>query len=498
MTNHQDDQPASGYDGFVYGRERLDSTHYNPPEPDYSGYEDSDDGSYGADDSWYGADDQDVPGVNPTIVTRRRFLTGLAISGAAGCGAFLALGRGGEVATLDPTTTTSPPTSPEATTPRLITPVSAAEPEVEGLLAPAPVDQRVLVLIELEGGNDGPSTVVPLASGAYYDLRPNMAIPAESVLPIDDEVGLNPKLAQLHARQLAVVEGVGPVDGSLSHFEMVARWEQGDLRGGSGLRTGYLARLADAVDDGSGATVGLSVSGFTPRFNNVTASTLSLTDLKALRVLTNDDWIFPAYRQAVTSFEGGPMTTVIDGSWDHLVAIGSSLPGEFGEIDQESPMVSEGRDLGRQLAMTAEMIRADVGVRVVHARLGGFDTHQGHQYKHENLMTQIDAAVGGFLQLLDDHGLANRVLVATSSEFGRRAGENGNGLDHGVASTMLLFGPVTPGRYGEPPSFTDLDGQGNLKTTVPFDSYLGTLAQEWLGVEAGSVLPTQPELLSIL
>jgi uncharacterized protein (DUF1501 family) len=368
----------------------------------------------------------------------------------------------------------------------------------EALLVPAPVEQRILVLIELEGGNDGPSTVVPAASGAYYDLRPNMAIAAESVLMIDDEIGLNPNLAQLLGRQMAIVEGVGPVDGSLSHFEMVARWEQGDLHGNSGLRTGYLARLADSLDDGSGAAVGLSVNGFTPRFNNVTASTLSLDDLNSLRVLTKDDWIFPAYRQAVTGFQGGPMTTMIDSSWDHLVEIGNSLPAEIGEIDGESPMVKDGRDLGRQLAMTAEMIRADVGVRVVHARLGGFDTHQGHQYKHENLMTQLNAAVGGFLQLLDDHGLAERVLVATSSEFGRRAEENGNGLDHGVASTMLLFGPVKPGRYGEPSSFSDLDQQGNLKTAVPFDSYLGTLAEEWLGIEAGSVLPAPPELLGVV
>ena len=431
-------------------------------------------------------------------VTRRRFLAGMGASGAAGFTAFWAMNRPQDLAGIDPTSTT-PAARP---TVEGVTTLPAASSEVvpdfaSDVLTPAPVDQRVLVLLELEGGNDGPSTVVPYTSDAYYDLRPNMAIPADAVLPIDEEVGLNPNLARLHQRQLAIVEGVGPVEGTLSHFEMVARWEQGDLAGNNGYRTGFLARLADTLDDGS-PTVGLSVDGFTPRFGNVSASTLSLDDLDSLRVLTKDDWIYPAYRQAVTSFSGGPMSTQMADSWRHLVEIGRGLPSEVEKIDTESTMVKEGGRLGRQLATATEILKAGLGVRVVHARLQGFDTHNGHQYKHESLMQQLDIALDGFLQDLADNGLAERVLVATSSEFGRRGRENGNGLDHGAASTMLLFGPMLPGRYGAPSPLDDLDGRGNLKTTVPFDAYLATLAQVWLGVDAASVLPGSPEVLTIL
>ena len=110
-------------------------------------------------------------------------------------------------------------------------------------------------------------------------------------------------MARIHQRQLATVEGVGPVDGVLSHFEMVERWELGDMRGLGGQRAGFLARLTDQLDVG-GAVTGLSVAGHTPRFNASQSSTLSLSNLNQLRVLTNDDWIFPRYRSAVRSFGG--------------------------------------------------------------------------------------------------------------------------------------------------------------------------------------------------
>ena len=113
-------------------------------------------------------------------------------------------------------------------------------------------------------------------------------------------------------------------------------------------------------------------------------------------------------------------------------------------------------------------------------------------------MTKLDIAVDGFLVKMHELGWSNRVLVATTSEFGRRVKQNGSGFDHGAGSTMLLFGPVVPGRYGQPSSLSDLDPLGNLKTNVPFDVYLGTLAQSWLGVDAASVLPSKPEVLPIV
>lgn len=441
----------------------------------------------------------------PRAVTRRRFIQGMAVAGTVGFGVVR------NAKPVDRQAVESQLAARSASTGEAVslgTDVNAQTPTPNvdavlddfgfdsGVLSAAPVDQRVLVLIEFQGGNDGLSMVVPYGSSAYYERRPRLAIPAENVLPIDAEVGLNPALARLHQRQLSTVEGVGPVDGVLSHFEMVERWELGDMRGRGGQRAGFLARLADAVDVG-GAVTGLSVAGHTPRLDASRSSTLALNDFNQLRVLTNDDWIYPRYRSAVRSFGGGPMSTMITDSWTKLFNVGDSMNGDIDKINNDSLMIQEGAQLGRQLAMAAEMIKADVGVRVIHASLGGFDTHDGHQGKHEQLMRRFDAAVGGFLQEIDGAGMGDRVLVATTSEFGRRVSENGSGLDHGAASSMLMVGPIKPGRAGDPSPIGDLDRNGNLKTTIPFDRYLATLSQEWLGVEAASVLPDAPTPVGI-
>jgi uncharacterized protein (DUF1501 family) len=439
------------------------------------------------------------------IVTRRRFIQGLAIAGTVGFGVVRNAkpveqqGVESQVAGQAASTRSVGPDSHlQVASPGIDANLDALGSNGPGfMVSPAPVDQRVLVLIEFQGGNDGLSTIVPYGSSSYYDLRPGLAIDGAEVLPIDNEIGVAPALARLHQRQLGVVEGVGPVDGVLSHFEMVERWDLGDMLGKGGQRAGYLARLADAVDVG-GAVTGLSVAGDTPRLDASRSSTLSMNNLNQLRILTNDDWIFPRYRRAVRSFGGGPMSTMITDSWTKLFDVGEAMTSTIDEVDGDSLMVREGGGLGRQLAMAAEMIKADIGVRVIHASLGGFDTHEGHQGRHNQLMGQFDAAVDGFLQEIETAGMLDRVLVGTTSEFGRRVQENGSGLDHGAASTMLLVGPIRPGRHGEPSPLNDLDGNDNLKTTVPLDRYLASLAQDWLGSEAASVLPDSPQPLGLI
>lgn len=442
------------------------------------------------------------------LVTRRKLLQGLAAGGAVGAGAwwqFVHNGSRVESAVAAKQVDTSVLNVRAAASMQSETVGLAAVDDVLSqfgvsdrvILTPAPIDQRVLVVIELEGGNDGLSTVVPYATGAYYDQRPNLSIAPESVIPLDAEVGLNPQLARLSQRQAGVVEGVGPVDGNLSHFEMVDRWNHGRPTGVGSDRSGFLARLVDRLDSGS-PVVGLSVAGHTPRLAGASASTLSIENLNALNVLVKDDWIYPIYRQSLTSVNGGPVANQLAGGWNELFSMGRSLSGEIERYDGDAPILKNGRGLGRQLAMAAALIKADLGIRVVHARMGGFDTHDGHNGRHERLMSELDGAVDGFLQIMTDAGLAQRVLVATTSEFGRRVGENGSGLDHGAASSMLLFGPVAMGRLGDPSPVGNLDNRGNLKTTIAFDRYLATLAQEWLGVDAGSVLEGAPTPISIL
>jgi uncharacterized protein (DUF1501 family) len=143
------------------------------------------------------------------------------------------------------------------------------------------------------------------------------------------------------------------------------------------------------------------------------------------------------------------------------------------------------------------VLAAGLGVRVVHVPFDAdFDTHEGHRDRHDELMRDLDASLDAFLADLDAAGLADRVLVATTSEFGRRPEETGEGgLDHGTASTMLLAGPVDAIRLGEPVDYGRLDDDGNVAATISFDRYQATLA-EWLGVPPGDVLDSAAEPLT--
>ena len=259
-------------------------------------------------------------------------------------------------------------------------------------------------------------------------------------------------------------------------------------------------RIADTLDDGS-PLVGASTAGPTPFLTNATAATLSLGGRNDLWFLQPSDWTeASAFQSGLRRLgaERSGMADLIGQSYEQLLELAAELPTDGDDdIDWDQPMLAEGGDLGQQLHLAADLIDADLGMRVVYTSIGGFDTHDDHEWQHPQLMAQVDAAIDGFLGRVDDAGRSDDVLVATISEFGRRVPENGRGLDHGSASTMLLAGAVDAGRYGEAPSIDDLDDDDNLRVTTPFDRYLGTLAQTWLGVEAASVLPSAPELLAL-
>ncbi|MFT7600495.1 MAG: hypothetical protein ACI8TP_003438 [Acidimicrobiales bacterium] len=270
------------------------------------------------------------------------------------------------------------------------------------------------------------------------------------------------------------------------------------------MRTGFLGRLTDALDDGS-FLVGVSLNGPTPHLVNAQATTMSLGSANDLWFMEPPDWADAvAYQQGLRRFDGGEdgLASLVSDSYMQLLDLAADLATSGGgsEVDWENPMINDGGSLGQQLYLAADLINADVGTRVLYASSGDYDTHSGHQRRQEQNLAEVDAAVDGFLNRAEEMGFADQVLVATVSEFGRRVEENGNGngLDHGAGSTMLLAGPVGDHRLGEAPALDDLDEDGNLRVTAGFDRYLASLAEEWLGVEATSVLANSPAPLGIL
>jgi len=354
-----------------------------------------------------------------------------------------------------------------------------------------PVADRVLVVIELDGGNDGLSTLVPFDVGRYRDLRPTLAIGSNDVIDLGGAYGLHRKLSGVHRRGVAVIEGLGARQPDLSHFEMSARWWSGRPDGGR-TDTGFLGRVCDAVH-GDELLSGVSLGGGpSPVMVSRKAPTAGLSDLGLGSLLDpNSDLELVARRSLDRLIRPGPAGNPL------TLAVAAGLGGmvELAQLVNALPEPSPGypeTEFATQLALVSRLIRSGAGIRIFHVPMAGagFDTHEGHGDTHPRLLEMFDAALQSFLDEMESIGRGGDVLVATTSEFGRRVSENSGGLDHGTASCALLMGPVVPGRHGEPPSLRDLD-DGNLIATAEFDRYQATLAS-WLGADPAEVFERDP------
>jgi uncharacterized protein (DUF1501 family) len=353
--------------------------------------------------------------------------------------------------------------------------------------------KRNIVLLQLSGGNDALSMVVPYGDDAYHRARDTIRVAAADVLRIDDYVGLHPELKSLRALydqgDLAIVEGCGYPDPVRSHFKSMEIWHTANHTGRhSG--GGWIGRMAETVwrDD---PTVELVVHvGSTAPYSlySTIRPPIAFTTPTGYRWAGATDGDVDAYRDAA---EPAPA----DGS---VVARLRSL---MLDADRSSRRIRRAAatyrprvdypddDLAASLRAVAAMMDSNLGARVYSVETGGFDTHENQRGKHDQLMRRLDDCLGAFFADLHGRSCAGDTLMVVFSEFGRRLKENGSkGTDHGVAAPMLVLGPsVKGGLYGRHPSLTKLD-DGDLIHTTDFRSVYGTVIERWFGEDAQAVL----------
>jgi uncharacterized protein (DUF1501 family) len=345
---------------------------------------------------------------------------------------------------------------------------------------------RTLVVIELGGGNDGLNTVVPIADPAYRTLRPTMGV--TDAIPLDDAVGLHPQLAKLaaryHAGQVALVEGVGYPDPNLSHFASLGYWWSGapGQSGGTGWLGRYLDGTVGAEDPLAGVSIGLVPS---PALLGTQSFATAIADVSGLQPN------LPAWAGDVDDLLA---------RWGGFAPASPDPRTLMGEVQRAiTHTVAARRNLDRDLAgsaatsslaLAAQLAVSDHPPRVVYVTdLGDFDTHQGQAQRQPVLLGDLDAGIEEFFAAVDAAGRADRVLMMTVSEFGRRPGENGSGTDHGTAAPHFLIGAgVRGGRYGAPSSLTALDPHGNLVATTDFRALYATVLGGWFAVDPIPVL----------
>jgi uncharacterized protein (DUF1501 family) len=345
---------------------------------------------------------------------------------------------------------------------------------------------RILVVIELSGGNDGLNTVVPHGDAEYYRVRPTLGVPERDVIKIANGFGFHPSMVGFERLYkdglLAVVHGCSYDHPSLSHFSSMSYWHTGIPNGGEPL--GWLGRLADqAYQTGTrnlivnlGPSQSLAVRGqkHSPlvfddparfRREGTDEQKRVLAGMSRARSTTNSTLAFLA-SSAQNATESSDFVREASAAYKTPVDYGS------------------GGGLGTNLQRVAALIAAKMPTRLFYVTYGGnvFDTHVHQADLHSRLLMYTADAVRGFMEDMKRLGRADEVAVMMFTEFGRRVEENGSaGTDHGTATPMFLVGRgVKGGFYGRHPSLTDLD-DGNLKMTTDFRRVYATAIEEWLG-----------------
>ena len=361
-------------------------------------------------------------------------------------------------------------------------------------------NDNVLVMIQLAGGNDALRTVIPLQDPHLHDLRPILAaatVPA--ALPVSPQFGLNQNLtgikALFDAGKVAIVHGVGYPNPSFSHFESIRVWETGDptRRQVDGWLGRTLAQNYDSLGHPlTACACGTTDTPGTLRDGHATVSVIDDSQSFGFDAGTRVENTAGSLFRGTPGIYGALFDMAISTAEKTITSVRAASKRESSGTytDNVKLVYPSKNELGAALQLAAALITSGSGAKLLHVTLGGFDTHQTELSRHDDLMGYLDQSVSAFYHDLDAHGMADKVLIATWSEFSRRPQENASGgTDHGAAASVLLMGnPVKGGFYGQAPSLESLDGTGNLKYTVDFRSVYQEILSTHLGADAKEIL----------
>lgn len=416
-------------------------------------------------------------------------------------------------------------------------------------------DGKILVIVQLSGGNDGLNTVVPFADDDYHRSRPSLAKRAGDVLKLNDHIGLNAELASLKSLydngEMSIIQGVGYPNPNRSHFRSMDIWHTAEPDN-ERLTSGWLGRYFDAqcsgVDpknpsaaDSDKSMIGVAIGENQPlAMRGERILPVSFERAEQFRYRGSDEDAFeqlagtgpsangPSTSDAASNATPGtaspgssPVATaqararasrrgpaqVAPSAEDQLSFLSRTTLDAVANSDRiiratgdHTPVGEYPRgDFGAGLRTVAAMIAGQMPTRVYYVSLGGFDTHANQAGRHDQLMATFAQGIDAFLKDMKAQGNADRVMVMTFSEFGRRVAQNASGgTDHGAAAPMFLFGSrLRSGIMGQHPSLTDLDS-GDLKFNLDFRSIYASLLEHWLDVPSKPILGKQFDTTKIV
>jgi uncharacterized protein (DUF1501 family) len=364
---------------------------------------------------------------------------------------------------------------------------------------------KILVLVQLFGGNDGLNTVIPYTNDVYYTKRPDIAIAKNKALVLNSTVGLNPGMQSLfdlyENGKMTVLQNVGYERHSTSHFRSTDIWLTGtdyNVYEDQGWVARYLTKMFPSFP------IQIPTEPMAIQLGSV-ESMLLQTDLGSTGVVFNNTTNFYNLVQGSSAeIEEVPetiageelkfMMRVAAQSVKYADIIYKKANAGKNTVTYTNPLSGIG-NLSSQLSIVGKLISGGLQTPVYLTGIGGFDTHanqvisgSGHTGYHTNLLKQVSDAIASFHRDLELQGLADKVTIMTFSEFGRRVNQNGTtGTDHGTAAPMFVVGnAVRGGILGKAPNLTDIDNNGNLKNQFDYRQVYASVLQDFLGVESST------------
>ncbi len=363
-----------------------------------------------------------------------------------------------------------------------------------------PPGNKVLVVLQFSGGNDGLNTVIPVRNDIYYKSRPKLGIEKDKAISFTDEVGINPALTAFKDLyddgSLGILNSVGYPNPDRSHFRSMDIWQSGS-DSDKYLSTGWLGRYLDAQCNGCAKpTQALEVDDvLSLALKGEMNKGLAVKDPKRLYNTSHEK-----YFKEINAAHHSEEETV-----DYLYKTLSETLSSADYIFEQSKLhpsskIYPATITGKNLKTIASLIMSDINTKVYYLSLGSFDTHVNQENQQKRLFTELNDAISAFVKDLKENNRFQDVMLMTFSEFGRRVAQNASGgTDHGTANNMFFIGGglKQKGIINAMPDLNDLN-EGDLKHTVDFKSVYATVLHKWLGADDKEILGKQYDFMNFI
>jgi uncharacterized protein (DUF1501 family) len=358
-----------------------------------------------------------------------------------------------------------------------------------------PPGNKVLVILQLSGGNDGLNTVIPVRNDIYYKARPGIGITKDKALTLTDEVALHPALTGLkdlyNDGSLGILNSVGYPNPDRSHFRSMDIWHSAS-QSNEYINTGWIGRYLDAQCMGCDKpTQALEMDDvLSLAMKGEQAKALAMKDPRKLFNTANEKYFKEISANHAAQHEERPV--------DYLYKTMAETMSSANYIFKQSRLhptnaVYPKSEMGNSLKTIASLIFSDINTKVYYLSLGSFDTHVNQDGQQKRLFTEMNDAVTAFVNDLKSNNRFQDVMLMTFSEFGRRVAQNASGgTDHGTANNMFFIsgGLQQKGMLNALPDLADLQ-EGDLKYKVDFKNVYATVLDKWLQADARQILGTQ-------